>query len=178
MYAGMMRTSRVEKYRRMRELLHEKQWRHYLALEAQERGAVMQVAHEAGVSYNTIRRGLRELEAGERYSPGERQRRQLLAGKSPMKNLLHCIFSKMRFMADGTTPFFHKLRPLLLSLFRRELAWIGTLNVYLIACHPMHATQRFDQGLITANQVVDIGFRQAMRNHDHPRQDARMGPGG
>lgn len=95
-----------------------------------------------------------------------------------MKNLLHCICSKMRFMANGTTPFFHKLRPLLLSLFRRELAWIGTLNVYLIACHPMHATQRFDQGLITANQCVDIGFRQAMRNHDHPGQDARMGPGG
>jgi transposase len=59
----------------MHELLNEKQWRHYLALEAQECGSVMLVAHEAGVSYNTIRRALREGEAGERYSPGERQRK-------------------------------------------------------------------------------------------------------
>jgi transposase len=59
----------------MRELLNEKQSRHYLALEAQECGSVMLVAQEARVSHNTIRRGLRELEAGERYSPGQRQRK-------------------------------------------------------------------------------------------------------
>jgi hypothetical protein len=63
MLAGMMQVSRAEKYQRMRELLNEKQWRHYLALEAQECGSVMLVAHEAGVSHNTIRRGLQELEA-------------------------------------------------------------------------------------------------------------------
>lgn len=66
MLVGMMQVSRTEKYERMRELLNEKQWRHYLALEAQEHGSVAQVAHEAGVSQNTIRRGLREIEAGER----------------------------------------------------------------------------------------------------------------
>jgi transposase len=71
----MMPASRTEKYQRMRELLNEKQWRHYLALEAQECGSVMHVAQEAGVSHNTIRRALRELEAGERYSPGQRQRK-------------------------------------------------------------------------------------------------------
>ncbi len=76
MLAGMMQVSRAEKYERMRELLNEKQWRHYLALEAQERGSVVQVAQEARVSHNTVRRGLRELEAGERYNPGERQRKQ------------------------------------------------------------------------------------------------------
>jgi transposase len=76
MFVGMLQASRTEKYQRMRELLNEKQWRHYLALEAQEYGSVMDVAHEAGVSHNTIRRGLRELEAGERYSPGSRQRKQ------------------------------------------------------------------------------------------------------
>ena len=70
----MLQASRTEKYQRMRELLNEKQWRHSLALEAQECGSVMLVAHEAGVSHNTIRRALRELEAGERYSPGQRQR--------------------------------------------------------------------------------------------------------
>ena len=71
-----MQVSRAEKYERMRQMLNEKQWRHYLALEAQERGSVAQVAHEAGVSPNTIRRGLREVEAGERYSSGSRQREQ------------------------------------------------------------------------------------------------------
>src|SRR5215472_870302 len=76
MLAGMMQASRTEKYQRMRELLNEKQWRHYLALEAQECGSVMLVAQEARVSHNTIRRALRELEAGERYTPGSRQRKQ------------------------------------------------------------------------------------------------------
>jgi hypothetical protein len=67
----MMPVSRAEKYERLREMLNEKQWRHYLALEAQERGSV---AQEARVSQNTVRRGLREVEAGERYSSGDRQR--------------------------------------------------------------------------------------------------------
>lgn len=75
MLAGMIRASRTEKYEQMRQMLNEKQWRHFLALEAQERGSVMQVAQEATVSHNTILRGLRELEAGERYSPGDRQRK-------------------------------------------------------------------------------------------------------
>lgn len=70
----MMRANRTEKYEQMREMLNEKQWRHYLALEAQERGSVAQVAHEANVSQNTIRRGLREVEAGDRYISGDRQR--------------------------------------------------------------------------------------------------------
>jgi transposase len=72
----MMQASRTEKYQRMRELLNEQQWRHYLALEAQECGSVMLVAQEARVSHNTIRRALRELEAGERSTPGSRQRKQ------------------------------------------------------------------------------------------------------
>jgi DeoR/GlpR family transcriptional regulator of sugar metabolism len=60
----MMPVNRSEKYEQMHEMLNEKQWRHYLALEAQERGSVAQVAQEAKVSQNTIRRGLREVEAG------------------------------------------------------------------------------------------------------------------
>lgn len=72
----MIQVSRTEKYDRMRQMLNEKQWRQYVALEAQERGSVMQVTQEAQVSRNTILRGLRELEAGERYSPGDRQRKQ------------------------------------------------------------------------------------------------------
>lgn len=71
-----MQASRTDKYEQMREMLNEKQWRHYLALEAKERGSVMQIAREAGVSHNTVRQGLRELEAGERYSPVDRQRKE------------------------------------------------------------------------------------------------------
>lgn len=71
-----MQVNRREKYEQMREMLNEKQWRHYLALEAQERGSVAQVAQEAKVSQNTIRRGLREVEAGDRYTSGDRQREE------------------------------------------------------------------------------------------------------
>jgi hypothetical protein len=66
----MMQVNRTEKYERMRQMLNEKQWRPYLALQAQERGSVAQVAQEARVSQNTMRRGLREGGAGQRYSVG------------------------------------------------------------------------------------------------------------
>ncbi len=72
----MMQVDRRDKYQQMHALLNEKQWRHYLALEAKERGSVAQVAQEAKVSQNTIRRGIREVEAGERYTPGQRQRKK------------------------------------------------------------------------------------------------------
>src|SRR5271166_5117291 len=61
-------------YQQMRTMLNEKQWRHYLAAEAQRRGSVSTVAREAGVSLNTVKRGLREREAGETYRPGARIR--------------------------------------------------------------------------------------------------------
>jgi transposase len=72
----MMQVDRRDKYQQMHALLNEKQWRQYLALEAKERGSVAQVAQEAQVSQNTIRRGIREVEAGEGYTPGQRQRAQ------------------------------------------------------------------------------------------------------
>jgi len=74
MLTHMMHVRRTEKYAHMRVMLNEKQWRHYLALEAQERGSVAQVAHEAGVSPNTIRRGLREITASAPYCAGDPQR--------------------------------------------------------------------------------------------------------
>lgn len=58
-------------YQEMRALLNEKQWRQYLALEAQQKGSAAEVAKEAGASRNTVKRGLHELEAGEFYRPGE-----------------------------------------------------------------------------------------------------------
>ena len=55
-------------------MLNEKQWRLYLAVEAQRRGSASTVAREAGVSLNTVKRGLREREAGQTYQPGARIR--------------------------------------------------------------------------------------------------------
>jgi transposase len=63
------------KFDALRRMLNEKQWRQYLALEARERGNLSAVAREAGVSRNTIRRGLRELAAGEIARPATRVRR-------------------------------------------------------------------------------------------------------
>lgn len=58
----------------MHEMLNEKQYRQFLALEAKERGNILLVAREAGVSKNTIKAGMRELEAGDVFSPGKRIR--------------------------------------------------------------------------------------------------------
>ncbi len=62
----------------MQRLLNERQWRLYVATEAKRRGTggISQVAHEAGVTRKTIRRGLQELEVGELYEPGDRIRRK------------------------------------------------------------------------------------------------------
>jgi transposase len=67
--------STEQEYQQIRALLNEKQWRYYLAAEAQRRGSPSTVAREAGVSLNTVKRGLREREAGQTYEPGARIRR-------------------------------------------------------------------------------------------------------
>jgi transposase len=71
----MEKVSHEQAYHQMQMMLNEKQWRQYLAVEAKQRGSVSQVAREAGVSLNTVKRGLKDLEAGERYQPGERIRK-------------------------------------------------------------------------------------------------------
>lgn len=71
----MEKLSTEQAYQQMRTMLNEKQWRQYLAVEAKQRGSVSQVAREAGVSPNTVKRGLSELETGESYQPGERIRK-------------------------------------------------------------------------------------------------------
>jgi transposase len=71
----MMQVSRTEKYQQMRKLLNEKQWRQYLALETKEGRKIEEVAGEAGVSQNTIRRGIREVEAGDLATAGGRIRK-------------------------------------------------------------------------------------------------------
>jgi hypothetical protein len=72
----MEQDNRTEKYQQMHHLLIEKQWRQFLALEAKERGNLVLVAREAGVSKNTIKAGRREIEAGDLFAPGKRLRGQ------------------------------------------------------------------------------------------------------
>jgi DNA invertase Pin-like site-specific DNA recombinase len=94
----MKTISREEKYDQMCKSLNEKQWRQYLGGEAKECGNVAEVAREAKVSRNTVKRGMKEIEAGEVYQPGERIRqkgggRKALAKTDPslladLKNLL------------------------------------------------------------------------------------------
>src|SRR6266567_6562043 len=75
MLVSMEKLSIEQEYQQMRTMLNEKQWRHYLAAEAKQRGSASLVARQAGVALNTVKRGLKELEAGESYRPGERIRK-------------------------------------------------------------------------------------------------------
>lgn len=72
----MEKLSKEQQYEQMRMSLNEKQWRQYLAMEAKERGNLAAVAREAKVSPNTIRQGIREIEAGDIYREGERIRKE------------------------------------------------------------------------------------------------------
>ena len=65
----------------MSRVLNEKQWRQYLALEAKEQGTILQIAVVTGVSRNTIKRGITEVESGDLYTPGERVRKKGAGGK-------------------------------------------------------------------------------------------------
>ena len=64
----------IDKYANISSLLNEKQWRQYLAIEAEERGNIRLVAREAMVSTNTILRGKKEIFSGLIYTPGSRIR--------------------------------------------------------------------------------------------------------
>ncbi len=74
--------SAQDKYHRMDTILNEKQWRQYVATEAEEKGNVALVARIAGVSVNTIKRGIEEIKAGDLYPPGDRIR---VKGAGPKK---------------------------------------------------------------------------------------------
>lgn len=79
----MEKLSREHKYEHLRGSLNEKQWRQYLAMEVKERGNLAEVAREAKVGTNTIRRGMREIEAGDIYKEGERIRKEG-GGRKPL----------------------------------------------------------------------------------------------
>lgn len=73
-----------EKFARMRHIMNEKQWRQYLATEAQEKDNLALVARQAGVSQNTIRHGMQEIQDGDLYVPGSRVRAK---GAGPKRRL-------------------------------------------------------------------------------------------
>ena len=77
----MVLLSAAQKYEHMRHVLNEKQWRQYLALEAKQQGNILQIAITAGVSRNTVKQGITEIESGDLYTPGERVRRKGAGGK-------------------------------------------------------------------------------------------------
>lgn len=77
----MVLLSSAQKYDHMHRVLNEKQWRQYLALEAKEQGNILQIATLAGVSRNTVKRGITEIESGDLYTPGEQVRRKGAGGK-------------------------------------------------------------------------------------------------
>lgn len=77
----MVLLSSAQKYEHMHRVLNEKQWRQYLALEAKEQGNILQIATLAGVSRNTVKRGVTEIESGDLYTPGQQVRRKGAGGK-------------------------------------------------------------------------------------------------
>src|SRR2546421_2788696 len=95
----MMQVDRKSRYQQMRTMLTEKQWRQFLALEAQERGSLLEVAEDAGVSKNTVRRGLEEIEGGDRYAPGARQRKEG-AGRKKKENQDESFVSDLEKLLD------------------------------------------------------------------------------
>jgi hypothetical protein len=72
----------ITKYQRLHSLLNEKQWRQYLATEAEERGSIRLVAREAQVSTTTILKGKHEIANQLLYTPGSRIRQ---VGAGPKK---------------------------------------------------------------------------------------------
>ena len=74
----MIEFSQEDQYKVMHGVLNERQWRLYVASQAKRigRGGISRVAREAGVTRETIHKGIQELQAGEVYEPGGRIRRK------------------------------------------------------------------------------------------------------
>ncbi len=68
----------INHFELMEKELNEKQWRHFLASEAMRigSGGIRQVSASSGACWQTIKRGMEEIEAGELYQTGERVRKE------------------------------------------------------------------------------------------------------
>ena len=85
----------------MKKELNEKQWRHLLASEAMRigRGGIRQVIKASGTSWQTIKRGMAEIEAGELYQPGARVRKAG-GGRKKLEAHYHGVEAAVERIAD------------------------------------------------------------------------------
>lgn len=62
----------------MKQELNERQWRHYLAMEALRigYGGINQIMTASGADFKTIQTGIAEIHAGDLYHPGDRIRKE------------------------------------------------------------------------------------------------------
>jgi len=160
----MEKVSHEQAYQQMRMMLNEKQWRQYLAVEAQQRGSSSVVAREAGVSLNTVKRGLKELEAGEGYQPGERIRKEG-GGKKKL------VETDTRLLADLEQELEPKGDPM--SLVR----WTSKSLAHLVAALAAKGHRIRKSAL--ADILHDLGFslhvnKKSIEGTSHPDRDAQF----
>lgn len=161
----MEKLSIEQEYQQMRQMLNEKQWRQYLATEAQRRESVSQVAREAGVSINTVKRGLKELEAGEGYRPGERIRRS----GGGMKKLVE---TDVTLLADLERELEPKGDPM------SFVQWTSKSLVHLVEALAAKGHQIKKSAL--ADILHDLGFslranKKTIEGTSHPDRGAQFG---
>src|SRR3989338_1764909 len=67
-----------QQYAFMKQELNERQWRHYLAMEALRigYGGINQIMTASGADFKTIQTGIAEIHAGDLYHPGDRIRKE------------------------------------------------------------------------------------------------------
>jgi transposase len=153
-----------QEYQQMRSMLNEQQWRQYLGAEAQRRGSASTVAREAGVSLTTVKRGLREREAGQTYRPGARIR-QPGAGRKPLAQSDPTLLSDLEQLLEP------KGDPM--SLVR----WTTKSLAHLV--HALAAQGHHIQKSALAELLHEQGFslhvnKKSIEGETHPDRDAQF----
>jgi transposase len=161
----MEKLSIEQEYQQMRRMLNEKQWRQYLAAEAQRRESISQVAREAGVSKNTVKRGLKELEAGEGYRPGERIRQ-------PGGGMKKLVETDVTLLADLEQELDPKGDPM------SFVQWTSKSLAHLVEALTAKGHQIRKSAL--AEILHDLGFslhsnKKTIEGTAHPDRDAQFG---
>ena len=160
----MEKLSIEQEYHQMRTMLNEKQWRQYLGAEAKRRGSTRKVAHEAGVSMNTVKRGLKELEAGESYRPGERIRKP----GGGMKKLVETDATRLPDLEQELEPKGDPMSP---------LRWTTKSLHHLVQA--LAAKGHRIQKSALAEILHDLGFslhvnKKSIEGTSHPDRDAQF----
>ncbi len=161
----MEKVSIEQEYQQMRSMLNEKQWRQYLAAEAQRRESISQVAREAGVSKNTVKRGVKELEAGEGYRPGERIRQ-------PGGGMKKLVETDVTLLADLEQELDPKGDPM------SFVQWTSKSLAHLVEALTAKGHQIRKSAL--AEILHDLGFslhsnKKTIEGTAHPDRDAQFG---